>query len=36
VVAIRIQLALESLDRVDGDTTQRSLEHVVTVRNRAL
>jgi type IV pilus assembly protein PilW len=36
VVAIRIQLALESIDRVDGDTTRRTLEHVVTVRNRAL
>lgn len=36
VVAVRIQLRMSGTDRVDGDPIERTLEHVVTVRNRAL
>lgn len=36
VVAVRIQLHLTGVDRVDGAPIERTLEHVVTVRNRAL
>jgi len=36
VVAVRIQLHMAGTDRVDGDPIERTLEHVVTVRNRAL
>ena len=36
VVAVRIQLHMTGTDRVDGDPVERTLEHVVTVRNRAL
>lgn len=34
--AVRIQLHLTGADRVDGAPIERTLEHVVTVRNRAL
>jgi type IV pilus assembly protein PilW len=36
VKAVRIQLHLTGTDRVDGAPIERTLEHVVTVRNRAL
>jgi type IV pilus assembly protein PilW len=36
VVAVRIQLHMVGTDLVDGAPIERTLEHVVTVRNRAL
>lgn len=36
VVAVRIQLHMTGVDRVDGAPVQRTLEHVVAVRNRVL
>jgi type IV pilus assembly protein PilW len=35
VIAVRIQLHLSGTDLVDGERVQRTLEHVVTIRNRA-
>lgn len=34
VVAVRVQLHLSGADLVDGEPVQRTLEHVVTIRNR--
>ena len=36
VVAVRIQLHMTGVDRVDGAPIERTLEHVVAVRNRVL
>lgn len=36
VVAVRIQLHMTGVDRVDGALVERTLEHVVAVRNRVL
>ncbi len=36
VVAVRIQLHMTGFDRVDGAKVERTLEHVVAVRNRVL
>lgn len=36
VVAVRIQLHMTGVDRVDGAQVERTLEHVVAVRNRVL
>ena len=36
VVAVRIQLHMTGVDRVDGAPVERTLEHVVAVRNRVL
>ena len=36
VVAVRIQLHMTGADRVDGAKVERTLEHVVAVRNRVL
>lgn len=36
VVAVRIQLHMTGVDRVDGAKVERTLEHVVAVRNRVL
>lgn len=36
VVAVRIQLHMTGTDRVDGEQVERTLEHVVAVRNRVL
>jgi type IV pilus assembly protein PilW len=36
VVAVRIQLHLTGFDRVDGAKVERTLEHVVAIRNRVL
>jgi type IV pilus assembly protein PilW len=36
VVAVRVQLHMTGTDRIDGSHIERTLEHVVTVRNRAL
>lgn len=35
VVAVRVQLHMSGADLVDGEPVQRTLEHVVTIRNRA-
>jgi type IV pilus assembly protein PilW len=36
VIAVRVQLHMTGTDRIDGSHIERTLEHVVTLRNRAL